>query len=163
MPSPVSSVLGLNILGQAASSLTNCGRLYSKGPNYQRGVFRISTGVIEGHFKGKSRREVHQGGLVLARQSHGASGPCNPEETGLPVFPVSWPHTLFSGSSLVGLPPVPWTERKQSKDHHFSPCAEAIAAAETWLDGQPIEILRGLQKLEQRAKKCIELRGECVE
>ena len=35
-----------------------------------------------------------------------------------------------------------------------------VAAAETWLDGQPSEFfLSGLQKLEQRAKKCIELRG----
>jgi hypothetical protein len=42
--------------------------------------------------------------------------------------------------------------------------AEVIAAAETWLDGQLSEFffLSGLQKLEQRAKKCIELRGECV-
>ena len=35
---------------------------------------------------------------------------------------------------------------------------------ETWLDGQPSEFsLSGLQELEQRAKKCIELRGEYVE
>jgi hypothetical protein len=48
--------------------------------------------------------------------------------------------------------------------HHFSSDAEVIAAAESWLDGQPSEFcLSGLQKLEQRAKKCIELRGECVE
>jgi len=41
---------------------------------------------------------------------------------------------------------------------------EVIAAAETWLDGQPSEFfLSGLQKLEQRAKKCIELFGEYVE
>jgi hypothetical protein len=39
--------------------------------------------------------------------------------------------------------------------------AEVIAAAETWLDGQPSEsFLSGLQKLEQQAKKCIELRRE---
>jgi len=32
------------------------------------------------------------------------------------------------------------------------------------LDGQHSEfLLSGLQKLEQRAKKCIELRGECAE
>jgi len=50
------------------------------------------------------------------------------------------------------------------KVHHFSSDAEVIAAAETWLDGQRSEIfLSGLQKLEQRAKKCIELRGEYVE
>jgi len=41
---------------------------------------------------------------------------------------------------------------------------EVIAAAETWLDEQPSEFfLSGLQKLEQWAKKCIELHGEYVE
>jgi len=54
--------------------------------------------------------------------------------------------------------------KKQLKGRHFSSDAEVIAAAETWLDGQLSDfILRGLQKLEQRAKKCIELRGEYVE
>ena len=80
---------------------------------------------------------------------------------------MSWLATLFSGSSPVGLPPVPWTEKKkQLKGRHFSSDAEVIAAAETWLDGQPSEFfffLSGLQKLEKRAKKCIELRGEYVE
>ena len=39
-----------------------------------------------------------------------------------------------------------------------------MAAAETWLDGQSSDFfLSGLQKLEERAKKCIELRGEYVE
>ena len=47
---------------------------------------------------------------------------------------------------------------------HFSSDAELIAAAETCLDGQHSEFfLSGLQKLEQRAKKCIGLRGEFVE
>jgi len=50
------------------------------------------------------------------------------------------------------------------KVRHFSSDTEVIAAAETWLDGQHSEIfLSGLQRLEQRAKKFIELRGECVE
>ena len=54
--------------------------------------------------------------------------------------------------------------KKQLKGRHFSSDAEDIAAAETWLDGQHYEFfLIGLQKLEQRAKKCIELRGEYVE
>jgi len=54
--------------------------------------------------------------------------------------------------------------KKQLKVRHFSSDAEVIAAAETWLDGQPSEFffLSGLQKLEQRAKKCTELRGEYV-
>jgi hypothetical protein len=64
------------------------------------------------------------------------------------------------GSGPVGIPPVPWTE----KGRHFSSDAEVIAVAETWLDGHFSDFfLSGLQKLEQRAKKCIELRGEYVE
>ena len=51
--------------------------------------------------------------------------------------------------------------KTQLEGHHFSSDAEVIAAAETWLDGQPSEFLSGLQK--QRAKKCIELREEYVE
>ena len=53
---------------------------------------------------------------------------------------------------------------KQWKGRHFSSDAEVIAAAETWLEGQISDFfLNGLQKLHQRAKKCIELRGEYVE
>jgi len=85
--------------------------LSSKGPNYQREVLLISAGAIEGHFEGKTPREVHQGGLVLARQRPGSPGTFNPEEAGLSGLPVSWSPTLFSGSGPVGLPPVPWTEK----------------------------------------------------
>ena len=54
--------------------------------------------------------------------------------------------------------------KKQLKVRHFSSDAEVIAAADTWLDGQLwIFFFSGSQKLEQRAKKCIELRGEYVE
>ena len=51
--------------------------------------------------------------------------------------------------------------KKQFKGRHFCSDAEVIAAAETWLDGQPSEFfLCGLQKLQQWAKKCIEFWGE---
>ena len=54
--------------------------------------------------------------------------------------------------------------KKQFKVRHFSSDVEVITAAETWLDGQiSAFVLSGLQKLEQRAKKCIELRGEYVD
>ena len=85
--------------------------LSSKGPNYQRGVLLISAGAIEGHFEVKRPREVHQGGLVLARQCPGSPGTCNPEETGLPGLSISSSPILFSGSGPVRLPPVPWTEK----------------------------------------------------
>jgi len=49
-------------------------------------VLVISAGAIEGHFEGKTPREVHQRGLVLARQYAVSPGIFNPEETGLPGF-----------------------------------------------------------------------------
>ena len=50
-------------------------------------------------------------GLVLALECPGSPGTCNPEETGLPGLPMSWPPTLFSGPGPIRLPPVPWTEK----------------------------------------------------
>ena len=103
--------------------------LPSKGPNYQRGVLLISAGAIERYFEGKTSRETHQRGLVLAQQCPVSPSTCNPEETGLPGLPMSWSPTLFSGSGPVRLPPVPWTEKKL-KCRHFSSEAEVISAAE---------------------------------
>ena len=48
--------------------------LSSRGSNYQRGVLLIAAGAIEEHFEGKTLRECHQGGLVLARQCPGSPG-----------------------------------------------------------------------------------------
>jgi len=70
--------------------------------------------AIEGHFEGNAPREVHQVDLVFGRQCPGSPGTCNSEETGLPGLPMSWSPTLFSGSGPVGLPPVPWTEKKNN-------------------------------------------------
>jgi hypothetical protein len=54
--------------------------------------------------------------------------------------------------------------KKQLKVRHFLSDMEVTAAAETWLDGQHSEFfLSGLQRLEQWAKKYIELRREYVE
>jgi len=54
--------------------------------------------------------------------------------------------------------------KKQLKVRHFLSDMGVIAAAETWLDGQPSEFfLIGLQMLEQWDKKCIELHGEYAE
>ena len=53
--------------------------------------------------------------------------------------------------------------KKQLEGCHFSSDVEVIAATETWLDRQPEFFLSGLWKLEQGAKKGIELHGECVE
>ena len=93
----------------------------------------------------KKIRVQKSAGKVLASILWNQDGTCNPEETGIPVLPTSSSPTLFSGSGPVGLPPVPWTE-KELIGRHFSSDAEVIAAAETWLDGQPSEfLLSGLQ------------------
>jgi len=108
--------------------------LSSKGLNYQCGVLLISAGAIEGHFERKTPREVHQGGLVLARQCPGSPGTSNPEETGLPGLPLSWSPTLFSGSGPVGLPPVPWTEKKLKGRHFFPTRGSLLARRPSWTD-----------------------------
>ena len=139
--------------------------LSSKGPNYQRGVLHISAGagVIEGHFEGKTPRRVHQRGLVLARQCPGSPGTCNTEEIGLPGLPMFWSPTLLSGSGPVGLPPVPWTKKTIEILSFFvrrgGHCCRGDLFGRTsfWF------FVRVLQKLEQRAKRFIELRGEYVE
>ena len=56
----------------------------------------------------------------------------------------------------------PRLRKKQMKGRHFSSDTEVIVSAETWLDGCSEFFLSGLQKLEQQAKKCIELRVEYV-
>ena len=138
--------------------------LSSKGPDYQRGVLLISAGAIEEHFEGKTPREGHQRGLVLAPQCPGSPGTCNWEETGLPGLPMSWSPTLFSGSGPLGLPPVPWTEKNNLKVAIFRPTQRSLLSwRPSWTDKLLNFFLSGLQKLEQQAKNCIELRGEYVE
>ena len=91
------------------------------------------------------------------------TGHCNPEEIGLPGLPVSWSPTLFSVSGPVGLPPVPWTEKTVESSPFFvwrggHYCRGDLVGRTTfWI------FLSGLQKLEQWAKNCIELRGVYVE
>jgi len=145
----------------ASSSLTIFQR--AKLSN-QREVLLISAGAIEGHFYGETPREGHQGGLILARQCPGSPGTCSPEETGLPGFPVPWLPTLFAGSGPIGLPPVPWTEKNNWKVAIFRSTRRSLLPRRPgWTDNLLNFFLSDLQKLEQRAKKCIGLRGEYVE
>jgi hypothetical protein len=44
-------------------------------------------------------------GSCSCRTMSGLMGTCTPEETGLPLFPVSWSPYLFSGSGPLRLPP----------------------------------------------------------
>jgi hypothetical protein len=80
----------------------------------------------------------------------------------LPGLPMSWSSTLFSGSGPVGLSPFPWTERTIERSSFFFRrgghfChGDLVGRTIFWI------FLCALQKYEQRAKKCIELRGEYV-
>jgi hypothetical protein len=71
--------------------------------------------------------------------------------------------TIFSGSGPVGLPPFLWTGKRTEGLKLFvrrgGHCCrgDLVRRTKFWI------FLSGLQKLEQRAKKCIELRREYVE
>ena len=123
--------------------------LSSKGSNNQRGVLLISAGVIEGHFEGKTPREGHQGGLVLARRFTGHLQPRIKWPAWAPTVLIThlilriWPRRTTTCSLY-------W--KNDWKVTNFSSDAEVIAAAGTWLDGQPSEFFffSGFQKLERR-------------
>ena len=92
------------------------------------------------------------------------SGPLQPRRNW-----STWASTLLITQPILRICPHRTTTcsldwKKQLKGRHFPSEAEVIATAETWLDGQNSEIvLSGLQKLEQRAKNCIELGEVYVE
>ena len=111
--------------------------LSSKGPNCQRGGLLISAGAIVGHFEEKTPREGHQGGLVLARQFPDSPGICNAEETGLSGFHCR-DHSHYSLYQAPRISTCSLDWKKQLKGRYFWSDA-VIAAAESWLDGQPSE------------------------
>ena len=112
--------------------------------------------------KEKRRGNFTKGGLVLARKCPGIALATQKKLAHLGFQFLDHPHYYPNlAPSDYHLFPGP---KKQLKVRHFSSDAEVIDAAETWLDGQTCDFfLSGLHKLEQRAKKCTELRGECVE
>ena len=128
--------------------------LSSKGPNYQRGVLLISVGVIEGHFEGKTPSEVHQGAhRALATQKKLAymGFQCLDHPPYSPDLAPSDYH-LFPG---LGKETTESTLFFVRRGHCCR--GDLVGRTNFWI------FLSGLQKLEHRAKKCIELRGEYVE
>ena len=124
-------------------------------------MLRNSAGAIEGHFEGKTPRDGHQGVIFLHNNAPAHRALTNQKKhLGFqcldhpPYSPDLAPsdYHLFSGL------------KKQLKGRHFSSDVEVIADVEIWLDEQTSELfLSDLLESEQRAKKCIELRGEYVE
>jgi len=111
--------------------------LSSKGTNYQRGILLISAGAIEGHFEGKTPRgeKVAKGVLFSHDNAPAHRALATRKKLAYLGFqcldhPPYSPDLATSDYHLFpGL-------KKQLKRRHFSSDAEAIAAAETWLDGQ---------------------------
>ena len=141
--------------------------LSSNGPNYQRGVLLISCWCNWRTFwkKNAAGREGHRGVLVLARQCPGSPGTCNPEATGLPGLPVSLSPTLTPDLVPSDYHLFPGLKKQFKGRHSFvrrgGHCCRGDVVGRTtfWI----FFFLSGLQKLEQRAKKCTELRGEYSE
>ena len=108
-------------------------------------------------------REGHQGGLALHYNAPAHRALATQKKLAYLGFQRldHPPYSLDLAPSDYQLFPG---QKNQLKGRHFLSDIEVIAAAETWLDGQPSEFfLSVLQKLEQQAKKCIELCGEYVE
>ena len=125
--------------------------LSSIGPNYRPGVLLISAGANEGHFEGKMSWESHQWGRHLQPRRNWPTWASNV------LSPI-----LFSRSGPVGLPPVPWTEKTIERSFFVQRgghCCCGDLAGRTTFEF----FLSVLQKSDQRAKKCTELRGEYVE
>jgi len=129
----------------------------SKGPNYQRGVLLISAGAIEG----KMPLEGRQGCLVLHNNAPAHQALATRKNLGfqyidhLPYSPYLAPsdYRLFPGLKKT-------IERPPFFVIRGCHCRHGDLVGRT---NFLIFFLVGLQKLEQRAKKCTELRGEYVE
>jgi len=102
---------------------------------FSKGINVMYEGAFEGHFEGKTTREDHQGGLVLARQCPVSPGTCNPEKMAYLGFQCLYhpPYSPDLATSDYHLFPG---LKKQLKVRHLSSDAEVIAAAETCLDAQ---------------------------
>ena len=109
--------------------------LCSKGPNRQRGVLLISAGAIEGCFEEKTPRESHQGVVFLHDSTPAHRALTTQKKLAYQGFQC-FDHPPYS-SDLVPSDYHLFPGLKiQLKGRRFSSDAEAIAAAETWLDGQ---------------------------
>jgi len=137
--------------------------LSPKGPNYECGVLLISSVATEGHFERKSHGRSPRGSCSCTTmpQLTGHLQPRRNRPTWAsivfiihPIFQI-WPHQTTTCS-------LDW--KNNWKVTIFSPMRRSLLPWRPgWMDNLLNFFLSGLQKLEQWAKKCIELRGEYVE
>jgi len=119
--------------------------LSSKGPNYQSGVLLISAGATEGHFEGKTPREGHKGFLFLHDNAPDHRSLATQKKLAYLGFQCLDHPLYFPNLSPMDYHLFPGLKKKL-KGCHSSSDAEVIAAAETWVDGQPSDFFfSGLQ------------------
>ena len=104
-------------------------------PNYQHGVLFFSAGAVEGHFEGKNLGKVTKGVLVLHDNALAHQVPATQKKLAYLGFQCL-DHPYSPDLAPLDYRLFPGLE-KQLKGYHFSSNKELIAAAETWLDGQP--------------------------
>jgi len=124
----------------------------------------LLAGEIEGYYEEKTRGNITKEVLFLHDKAPAHRALATQKKLAYLAF--QWlDHPLYSPDLAPSDYYLFPGQKKQLKGRHFSSDAEVIAAAETWLDGQFSDFFfwSGLQNLEQRAKKCIELCGEYVE
>jgi len=111
--------------------------LSSKGPNYQRRVLLISAGAIVGHFEGKNAAGRSPRGSCSCTTMLRLTGHLQPQNKLACLGFQCLDHPPYSPDlAPLDYHLFPGLEKKL-KGRNFSSNAEAIAAAETWLDGQP--------------------------
>ena len=140
--------------------------LSSKEPNYQRGILLISAGATGGHFERKMRRELHQSCFSSCTMLTLFTGHLqHKKKPSLIGHPISWPPTLFSWSAPSDYHLQPGLKKKTKFESSTIFVRRVGQCCRGDMVGRKISVffLSGLPKLEQRAKKCIKLRGVCVE
>ena len=114
--------------------------LSSNWPNYQSGVLLISAGAIEGHFEGKTRRECQKAGPCSCTTMLRLTVHLQPRRN----WPT-WSSNVLITYTILRI----WPRRTCSLD--------LVGRKTFW-----IFFLSRLRKLEQWAKKCLELRGNML-
>ena len=138
--------------------------LRSKGPNYQHGVLLIAAGAIEGHFEGKT--------LAAGRSPRGSSSCTTMARLTGHVQPGrnwhTWASNVFIAYTIIWIwhrrtttCSLDWGKKNNWKINIFRPTRRLLLPRRPgWTDILlNFFFLSGLQNLEHRAKKCIEIRA----